>query len=282
MNLKKLILSVILAFSLTACMGVKFSYNNLDWFVPWYLDDYLELSSDQEDAFDQHLNVIWDWHRKQELPQYTKLLNEIINDLDKQQLSLERLHYYGDKTGEFYGNIIIKALHEGKPFLKALDDEQLDELYDVIEENDQEFKEYVADNDLKKRKKKQYKSIKKTFKKWIGKLSKKQKARLKLWTTETESTLELRLAYVTKARKAFKLAMNDRAQVEKTNQRLISLATEPELLQSKQHIEMIERNNQRFRVLIMDILPTLSDKQNRRLRRKILNYAEDFTELSEE
>jgi hypothetical protein len=282
MNYKKLLITLIISLSLSACMGVKFSYNNLDWFIPWYLDDYLELSVDQEDAFDRHLEVIWNWHRANELPQYSKLLGEIITDLDKEQMTLEKLHYYADQSRVLYLNVINKALTEGQPLIKSLNDEQLEELYENIAESDEEYKEYVADNDLAKREKKQLKSITKTFKKWIGKLSKKQKLLLKNWTKDSMPTAELRIQYVAKVRASFKEAMSGRDNIAKTNKQLLILATQPELLQSKELNDKVERNRQLFRQLLIDTIGTLSSKQKRRLRKKILSYAEDFSELSKE
>ncbi|MFT5452854.1 MAG: hypothetical protein ACI9N9_002352 [Enterobacterales bacterium] len=280
MNLKKILLAFIISLSLTACMGVKFSYNNLDWFVPWFLDDYLELNVDQENAFDQHLEVIWNWHRLNELPQYSKLLNDIVNDLDKEQVTLEKIHYYSEQTRTFYYNIVKKALDEGKPLIKGLDKEQLNELYENIAESDEEYKEYIADNDLAKREEKQLKSIKKTFKKYIGKLSKKQNQLLITWTKDTMSTAELRIQYVAKVRNSFKVAMAGKENIAQTNKQLLILATQPELLQSKELNDKVERNNQLFRQLLIDTIGTLSTKQKRRLRKKILSYAEDFTELA--
>ena len=52
MTFKKIIIISLLSISLTACMGVKFTYNNLDWVIPWYLDDYLSLNDQQDDSFD--------------------------------------------------------------------------------------------------------------------------------------------------------------------------------------------------------------------------------------
>lgn len=282
MNLKKILITIVLSLSLTACLGVKFSYNNLDWFVPWYLDDYLELNNDQEDAFDKHLEVIWNWHRANELPQYSKLLNDIVTDLDKEQITLEKLHYYTEQTRTFYYNIINKALEQGQPLIKSLDQEQLDELYENIDETDEEYKEYLADNDLAKREKKQLKSIKKTFKKYIGKLSKKQIRLLIAWTKDTESTAELRVQYAVEVRASFKVAMAGRENITQTNKQLLILATQPELRQSKELNDKIEHNNQLFRQLLLDTIASLSSKQKRRLRKKILSYAEDFSELSEQ
>ncbi len=32
---------------LSACSGTTFFYNRLDFFIPWYVDDYVELEREQ-------------------------------------------------------------------------------------------------------------------------------------------------------------------------------------------------------------------------------------------
>ncbi|MCP3673424.1 MAG: hypothetical protein GY829_02975, partial [Gammaproteobacteria bacterium] len=62
MAFKKIIIIFILSIFITACMGVKFTYNNLDWVIPWYLDDYLSLNDQQEEVFDSQLEALLLWH----------------------------------------------------------------------------------------------------------------------------------------------------------------------------------------------------------------------------
>jgi len=280
MNIKKLATVFILSILLTACTGIKFTYNNISWFLPWYLDDYLVLNNEQEQEFDQHFNLIWQWHRKKELPQYSEFLHEIVNDIDTQQLNLERLHYYSEQAKIYYARIVQKTLEQGSGFIAGLNDQQITELLDSMADDDDDFKEYVADTDAEERIKERQKYVNKTFRKWLGKLSKKQKQRINQWSTETETTLEHQLLYIEQNRTAFKSIITNRKNIPATKQQLIKLITQPELLRSKKHNEIRERNLKRFRQLIVDMFNSLSKKQTQRFRKKILGYAEDFAELS--
>jgi len=49
---------------LTGCSS-KLAYNNLDWLIYWYMDDYVELNDSQEAIFDIKLEGWIDWHREE-------------------------------------------------------------------------------------------------------------------------------------------------------------------------------------------------------------------------
>ena len=282
MTIKKIIIATLLAMSLSACIGVKFTYNNLDWFIPWYLDDFLVLDKEQEKRFDSELLLLWNWHRQNELPEYSKLLNEIITDLDKQQLSIEKLAYYSTEAEIFYKRVILKSLEQSFVIIASLTDQQLTDLFDSISENDQDFIEYAAETDREERIKKRQHSITKAFKKWLGKLSTSQKQLIKQWSLEAETTMEYHIEYVKRSRKAFKRALLIRNDQSQSQQLLQQLVTMPELLRSDEYNKTIERNNLRFRLLLLDTLKSLSQKQQQHLRKKILKYSEDFSALSVE
>lgn len=281
-NIKKAFIYSCLILSLSACFGFKFTYNNLDWFIPWYLDDYLVLDKQQQLDFDSNLQQLWQWHRYHELPQYSKLLNEIVIDLDQQSITLERLHYYSESTRKFYSATITKAINQGMPLITSLKDEQLSDMSEAITDQNSEFKEYVDETDLQQRIKERRKTISKLFRKWLGRLSKTQKQLIKTWSIETETSLEFRIEHAIITRVAFEKIMADRVDKKLTRGRLIELLTQPKLLQSSDFQQTIERNRKRFRHLMITTLEHSSKKQRARLRRKILSYAEDFTHLSEQ
>ena len=55
---------------LAGCSANRFLYNRADTFVRWAVDDYVDLTSEQQQRFDDNLDVLLDWHRRAELPQY--------------------------------------------------------------------------------------------------------------------------------------------------------------------------------------------------------------------
>lgn len=73
---------LLLAFSIMSCSLVKTAYNNAPALVAWRLDDYFDFNEAQKAKLKPALNELHAWHRKNELPRYVSLLNEIHDDLN--------------------------------------------------------------------------------------------------------------------------------------------------------------------------------------------------------
>ena len=67
---------------LVGCSANRFLYNRADTFVRWAVDDYVDLTSEQQQRFDDNLDVLLDWHRRAELPQYRDFIFLSIAALD--------------------------------------------------------------------------------------------------------------------------------------------------------------------------------------------------------
>lgn len=67
---------------LAGCSANRFLYNRADTFVRWAVDDYVDLTSEQQQRFDDNLDVLLDWHRRAELPQYRDFIFLSIAALD--------------------------------------------------------------------------------------------------------------------------------------------------------------------------------------------------------
>ena len=50
--------------ALAGCSN-SFVYNQLDWLIPWYLGDYVDLNREQQRAFKEQLGELLRWHRSE-------------------------------------------------------------------------------------------------------------------------------------------------------------------------------------------------------------------------
>ena len=62
---------------MAACSSTGFVYNRLDFLLPWYLDDYVDLNREQSQQLDALLTPFLDWHRQHEMPRYASLVDEL-------------------------------------------------------------------------------------------------------------------------------------------------------------------------------------------------------------
>lgn len=79
------------AFCLTsACSALKFSYNNAPDLLYWWLDGYVDFSAKQKILIKQELSQLQQWHRQNELPKYTEIVQHVSsvmqNDIKPQQV----------------------------------------------------------------------------------------------------------------------------------------------------------------------------------------------------
>jgi hypothetical protein len=72
----------LLAFTLSGCSATQFIYNRVDILVRWYLDDYVSLDREQQARFDDRFDLLIEWHRRDELPGYALLLDDALTILD--------------------------------------------------------------------------------------------------------------------------------------------------------------------------------------------------------
>ncbi len=165
MPLPAKLLSALLAVLLLAGCGTSFLYNRLDWLIGWYVDDYVELNRAQEKAFEQRLAPVLDWHRREELALYVKLLQQIeadstaaisaetVRNWNRQMLlALERIevrlwplvHQTGAdldqaQMAELVENIWARQRELEKKYLSRTDQQYAEDNFERLTENLQDF-----------------------------------------------------------------------------------------------------------------------------------------------
>lgn len=127
-------------FSLAACSENTFVYNRLDFLLPWYVDDYVDLNQSQQVYLDELLAPFLAWHRTQELPAYLKIL-DVIGDSLKQPLTPEvvaAIFAEFEKAGlRLQGEALDRLLDLGA----HLSDAQVAGFLEVMRERQQEYEE---------------------------------------------------------------------------------------------------------------------------------------------
>lgn len=74
--LRHLFLAVIAGLLLQGCSAVRLGYGNADGLARWWLDQYLDLSPEQDALSRERLARLMAWHRKTQLPDYVTLLRQ--------------------------------------------------------------------------------------------------------------------------------------------------------------------------------------------------------------
>jgi len=75
-SLPRLLLIPILCVLLQGCSAVRLGYGNADSLARWWIDQYVDLSPEQDGLVRERLLRFHAWHRKTQLPDYAELLRQ--------------------------------------------------------------------------------------------------------------------------------------------------------------------------------------------------------------
>ncbi len=273
--LKFLLLSLVL--TLTGCSSTTFFYNRLDFILPWYLGRYVDLTSEQSDWFDGQVDDLLAWHRSEELPRYIAILESMEQDLDT-TLTLERLQEQSDVLEEAWYRLRAPALEILLELGARLDDEQIDEFivslnkrqrkYErkYLRRSDEEFREDATDN------------IEDFLSDFMGRLTSDQRDRIERTVadlTRSDATwLKERAEWI-----AVMECLLERGPGWQNEIRTTIQEWEDEL--DADAMAIYDRNTLLVQELTVEMVNQRTERQDRRLRRRLASLREDLESLTD-
>ncbi|TMP32045.1 DUF6279 family lipoprotein [Pseudoalteromonas rubra] len=273
------LLMVLALLTMTGC-STKFIYKNADWLSYWYLDDYVSLSDEQEAQFDERLLAWLDWHKAKELTRYAGQLKTLKQDIQNDQITLERIAYHQTLMLEHWYRLRGKVVPDLVELAPMLTQAQVSELFDELAQAQAERTEKRAKRSEQKKHKRWLKERKKNLKRWVGKLSASQEQRIEQLYEQLVSTNDLwsdyRGRYQEELRALF--AQPERGDAFKTQ--LSNLLMAPEVFRSEQLNLANEHNRKANHQYLLDVYQSLSEKQKKRLVSELDDLIDDIESLA--
>ncbi|MET4692910.1 DUF6279 family lipoprotein [Endozoicomonas lisbonensis] len=266
-NLKKRVYSLLLLILLPflhSC-STSYVYDNLGWLVHWYVDDYVELTSQQKKEFDRRFSQLQQWHKESELQEYQQWLEGIREQLLQRQLSSEEILVYvrshRQKTLVFWDRLMTQAEPHLLQLLEQLSEKQRQNLIENIRQ--QMLKRYetrlTASRTLWEKDK--VARMEKGLKPWIGSLSKDQKNRLNRWASSLHNVdklnREFRLDWLARLIDLQPLPLSER------RGKLAELVANPDHFRTPEHLQLLKENRELTDVAIAEVIALRSNRQNK-------------------
>ena len=273
MLLKKL-LPILLACLLSGCSNT-FIYNQLDWLIPWYVSDYLNLDSAQKKSFKTQLLPLLDWHRNEELQTYLVFLDSLESDLDKPITKIV-VSAWADQLIAAYNRLKQRGIPLALDMGEQMSDLQLQYfIEDMYERQEQLEGEYLTRSEAEFRQQ-TYDNFEEGASDFIGRLSKAQRLRLQQAAAEIkrfdDAWLAQRLSWLQHAEKVLqrKPGWQQAGRV---------LLTSREQFESPAYKAANLHNEQVIYAAIADVLDVRTEKQDRRVREEIADFRRDIKKL---
>jgi hypothetical protein len=263
---------------LGACSSTTFIYNRLDFLLPWYLGDYVELSRPQKQTLDDLLQPFLRWHRSEELPQYLEILENIERTLD-QPLQLDDLLDLSLEFESAWSRLEYRGLEWMLEFGADLSDEQIEAFGRKLKDQQVEYEEEYLTRDDEEYRKDSYDALVDSFGDYLGRLGAEQKqvlrgASAQLWRSDT-IWLQERAQWLEKLEV---LLLREPG----WQQRIRDLLSAREETNSPEYKQIYEHNVLVIQNTAVVILNGRTDKQDKRLRKKIDHFQEDLETLIEQ
>ncbi|MFB9142111.1 DUF6279 family lipoprotein [Vibrio artabrorum] len=252
--------SVLLFCFLLAGCGTKFAYNNIDWLIIRYIEDFVSLSKSQESELDERLNVLQQWHKDTQLPLYITQL-EAIEKVDRSELNSTFIVGQSDQIKNHIRTIINQFSPDIYALSMQLSPKQDSQFLKNFREKQQDYYEEklrLNDEDSRAR----YRSrIEARLERWLGSVSKEQKQIIFVWSQAWVNTNENWRQYQNAIYQDISTLMEKKADLHIAQPIIMNLLLNNETYYPDELESQLEQNMQTSAKFLVDIAAVSSDKQ---------------------
>jgi hypothetical protein len=160
------------------CSSVRFSYNNGDTLLYWWLNAYVDIDSDQSSWVKRDIDELFQWHRQTQLKDYVQLLENGQRQLAGNMTQADLIAIYRDIRVRSE-KLALKTVPDLAELARSLKPEQIQNLQEKFESNNEKYRKKFMRGDLEDRQRVRYKKAMEQFNLWFGDFSREQEAILR-------------------------------------------------------------------------------------------------------
>ena len=172
-------LCMLALFALVAgCSSVKFSYNQGDTLLYWWMDSYADLEGQQADIAKRDIDNLFKWHRQTQLRDYAALLAGFQRQLAANPTQADLLHAYRDVRvrGE---RLATRAVPEITTLALSIKPDQIANIERKFKSKNDDYRKKFMEGSTEKRQRARFKKSMEQFDLWFGNFSNEQEAILR-------------------------------------------------------------------------------------------------------
>lgn len=277
--MKKLLLLPSVLVLIIAC-GPRWYYPNLDWLIPWYVDDYVSLDREQKSGLGERLERLLDWHCRTQLSEYAAFLREIRRDVVGRTLTAERLADYNDRLVQYWNALMARIGPEAIQILVTASDAQVRELFANLERKNRELEETFVDPPRDEVLRNRQRRMEKRLRYWFSDLTDTQRTMVAEWSRRL---LPISADWIDNRRKIqdeFRKLLEQRRSSKKFEDAFLALLADPASIRSDIYQKKIDINTGRTISLLIRLQNSLAPDQRNHLLDRLESLAEDLDRLS--
>ena len=266
----------------SACSSLQIAYNQTDFLLKWWLDDYLDLSTDQDQLIDQAVTVQIKKHRQEVLPKALQKIRALRSKLDR-PLTIDEGTLIVKDIKTFSRDSINYLLEDASSLVLTLEPKQFTYMENAFKKSNKKFQnDYLSGNAEDRLDKRVEKIIERT-ESFSGDLNKSQKSQVKdiakEYLLDMETVYQARTYKQQLILKVLKKINQDRPPASEVKTTLNQLFNEIELGTSQEQKDFEKKRDLHAGIVIAKISEILNDKQRKKTQSKIQSWENDVSVL---
>ena len=282
MKYKLIVLLLTIAF-LQGCTS-KMAYNNADWLASWYIDDYVDLSRDQNRNLEIELESVLKWHRETQLSQYRQQLVALSNDLNHLPISQHIWLTHFNQITDHWQLLRRELSTRAATLAPQLDQQQVNYLFAKLEENNKENLEDFNEKTLEEYRADRLERLLETLEDYLGSVNRQQKNDATIFVEQAKITEQEWFDSKVKLQAAMKKAFVSRIKAEQPvtlTEELFELMSNPDQFKSDIFLGAYAHNRQLLLNMLQSITTSLDEDQVSHLKSEINDLIQLIDDVSE-
>ncbi|MBQ5938788.1 hypothetical protein J8847_01965 [Massilia sp. AB1] len=167
------LLAIALLALVAGCSTIRFTYNQGDTLLYWWLDSYVDFEGTQADVAKRDINKLFQWHRQTQLKDYAALLGTFQRELGGTPTQADLITGYREMRvrGE---RLALHAVPEMTTLAMSITPEQIGNIESKFNKKNEEYRRKFVTGDAEKRQKARYKKSMEQFELWFGNFTSEQ------------------------------------------------------------------------------------------------------------
>jgi hypothetical protein len=169
---------------LTSCSRLELAYRNLDWLIPWSMDNYVTLTQEQKAWLKPRLVSHVSWHCTTQLPAYADWLQRSATLVAEPAPDAAQFDAQFSQFRQAVDAIIVQVTPDLTELLRGLNPAQVKELEANLAKQNKEQREDYLQMPLSEQIEERAERMEERLQPWFGRLHKDQKARVTAWSQQ--------------------------------------------------------------------------------------------------
>jgi hypothetical protein len=274
-----LLSTILLTFLISSCSSIQVAYNQADFLLKWWLDDYIDFTDQQENFYAQAIPTLLKKHRQEELPKALQKLRQLRTKLEK-PLSEEDGTLIVHEIKTLSKESIYLAQDDLAKLALTLEIKQIQHLQNTFNKLNIKFQNDYLKGSAEERLSKRLEKVIERTEAFTGDLSKSQKSQLK--EIAKEYLLDMQIVYQTRIFKQ-QLILNtlrkinsEQPSLPQVKIMLNQLFTEIELGTTAEQKEFEKKRDLHSGVILSKTTELLDQSQRKKSQEKIKAWENDL------